>query len=444
MPVVKPALLAVPASGLRSMVRMGTAYSACSSVRTVWRKDIMNDPVELKGAKILIVGDSTAKQDLSREMLEHAGCQVRLAPSLDNALNIAANFSPDIILLNAKVEGRDGFETCRRLKQAEEFLDIPVIFISATLNSKELVNSFEAGGVDCISPYVTLDEFLSKMRTSLHIQSSLRKRKKDLKALADAQKEYEALIDTKNKFLASIIGNVRDSLLEISKTGKQIQKSVTDGDLERKALDEKLSEINESLESTLGLLEKLLRWPGVKLGQMLDLFQMDVCDQDLLTLVNGLENLRFLSLADTDITNRCLSHLQGMKDLRELHLDNTKVNDDGLPLLTAFENLEILDLKETSVTNEGLARLKPLRNLRGLYLTRTSIGDAGLVHLSNFPKLQILILWQTKITDQGLVHLESLKNLQELILWNTDVTEEGARRLREALPDCDISLDMYA
>jgi hypothetical protein len=37
-----------------------------------------------------------------------------------------------------------------------------------------------------------------------------------------------------------------------------------------------------------------------------------------------------------------------------------------------------------------------------------------------------------------------LKNLQELILWNTDVTEEGVERLARALPECDISLDMYA
>ncbi|MCP4338492.1 MAG: hypothetical protein GY799_06280, partial [Desulfobulbaceae bacterium] len=64
--------------------------------------------------------------------------------------------------------------------------------------------------------------------------------------------------------------------------------------------------------------------------QELDLFAMGVTDHALGCLIERLEQLRFLSLADTKITNAGLLHLQDKKELRELHLDNTGITDSGL------------------------------------------------------------------------------------------------------------------
>jgi DNA-binding response OmpR family regulator len=404
----------------------------------------MNEAVEIGEAKVLIVDDSTVNLDLLRNMLQPVGYQIFFATSGEMALEVAAGSQPDVILLDAMMPGIDGFETCRRLKASEKMRDIPVIFVTAKTETKDLALGFEVGGVDYITKPVKQPEVLARVRTHLQIRALIRQQQQHLEALELAQRDLQELNATKDKFMSSIAGDLQSSLKEISVASRTLTESAASCSLGEDDVERQLQGVNSSAESVLQLLENILEWPRVQLGQKLDLFRMDVTDKDLGHLTSGLDNLRFLSLADTNVTNEGLVHLKDLKELQELHLDATQVNDDGLPLLTCLENLEVLDLKETQVTDAGLARLQPLKKLRGLYLTRTGIGDEGLSHLSGFSDMQILILWQTKVTDKGLAHLESLKNLQELILWNTDVTEEGVERLARALPECDISLDMYA
>jgi DNA-binding response OmpR family regulator len=404
----------------------------------------MNEAVEIGEARVLIVDDSTVNLDLLRNMLQPVGYQIFFATSGEMALEVAAGSEPDIILLDAMMPGIDGFETCRRLKASEQLRDIPVIFVTAKTETKDLALGFDVGGVDYITKPVKQPEVLARVRTHLQIRALIRQQKEHLDALELAQRDLQELNATKDKFMSSIAGDLQDSLKEISNASRALTDSAASCNIGEDQVEQQLQGVNSSAESVLRLLENILEWPRVQLGQKLDLFRMDVTDKDLGHLTSGLDNLRFLSLADTNVTNEGLVHLQGLTELQELHLDATGVTDEGLPLLLALENLEILDLKETQVTDAGLALLKPLQKLRGLYLTRTGIGDDGLAHLSGFQQMQILILWQTKVTDKGLEHLGSLQNLRELILWNTDVTEAGVERLSQMLPECDISLDMYA
>ena len=70
-------------------------------------------------------------------------------------------------------------------------------------------------------------------------------------------------------------------------------------------------------------------------------------------------------------------------------------------------------------------------------LFATRVTDAGLVHLKGLHKLKTLILWGA-ITDAGLENLKELKQLESLGLAGTNVTREGVKRLRQALPKCEI------
>ncbi len=73
-------------------------------------------------------------------------------------------------------------------------------------------------------------------------------------------------------------------------------------------------------------------------------------------------------------------------------------------------------------------------------LNGTQITDAGLVHLEGLTSLQELNLDNThQITDAGLVHLEGLTSLRMLFLHNTQITDAGVAKLKEALPECDIT-----
>jgi hypothetical protein len=89
-------------------------------------------------------------------------------------------------------------------------------------------------------------------------------------------------------------------------------------------------------------------------------------------------------------------------------------------------------------TDAGLIHLDGLTKLEYLALDGTQFTDAGLVHLKALTKLKGLILYDTHVTDAGLVHLKGLTNLRELHLDGTQVTDEGFKKLKEALPNCEI------
>lgn len=93
-----------------------------------------------------------------------------------------------------------------------------------------------------------------------------------------------------------------------------------------------------------------------------------------------------------------------------------------------------LNLAATKVTDAGLARLAGLKNLQRLHLERTGIGDDGLAHLRDLTELRYLNLYGTKVSDKGLEHLKGLKKLRSLYVWQTQVTEAGAEALVKAIP----------
>ena len=69
----------------------------------------------------------------------------------------------------------------------------------------------------------------------------------------------------------------------------------------------------------------------------------------------------------------------------------------------------------------------------------TQITDAGLVHLRGLTNLRLLEVTFTRVTNAGLVHLPGLTSLRRLYLANAQTTEDGRARLRQALPDCEIT-----
>ena len=112
-----------------------------------------------------------------------------------------------------------------------------------------------------------------------------------------------------------------------------------------------------------------------------------------------------------------------------------QVGDAALEALAPVaEQVVWLNLAATKVTDAGLARLAGLKHLQRLHLERTGIGDEGLAHLKGLADLRYLNLYGTKVSDKGLEHLKGLKKLRSLFVWQTQVTEAGAEALVKAVP----------
>lgn len=129
--------------------------------------------------KILAVDDTPASLRLLTDILKEEGYEVRSAISGELALHAAASNPPELVLLDIRMPGMDGFEVCRRLKAQPETSEVPVIFVSAVSETDEKVKGFGIGAVDFVTKPYQRDELLARVRTHLEL-NRLRNHLEDL------------------------------------------------------------------------------------------------------------------------------------------------------------------------------------------------------------------------------------------------------------------------
>ncbi|MET0025969.1 MAG: HD domain-containing phosphohydrolase [Sedimenticola sp.] len=134
---------------------------------------------------ILVCDDTPASLKLLSSLLMDAGYSVRPANSGELALQSAFAKTPELILLDIRMPGIDGYDVCRRLKENEPTSEVPVMFISALDDVRDRVRGFEVGGVDYISKPFQQEEVLARVRT--HIE--LKRIRSSLERIVEARTE---------------------------------------------------------------------------------------------------------------------------------------------------------------------------------------------------------------------------------------------------------------
>ena len=166
--------------------------------------------------RVLIVDDKPFNLDLLDQEFEVLDYQIDMATSGEEALRIAKEQPPDLILLDIMMPGMDGIETCRRLKECEATKDLPVIFMTALSDVEDKIDAFKAGGVDYVTKPFQVEEVLARVRAHIELvqtQKQLAERNKELEAEVEkhrsAQQTIEVLreeIETELKF-EEVIGS---------------------------------------------------------------------------------------------------------------------------------------------------------------------------------------------------------------------------------------------
>ena len=116
---------------------------------------------------VLIVDDLPETLSMLNDTLDEAGLKVLVALEGEQALMIASNILPDVILLDAIMPNMNGFETCRRLKENPDLAHIPVIFMTGLSDSESVLKGFEAGGVDFVTKPIIADQLIARIKAHL-------------------------------------------------------------------------------------------------------------------------------------------------------------------------------------------------------------------------------------------------------------------------------------
>ena len=117
--------------------------------------------------RILIVDDTPANIQALAAILKGKGYQISAATNGKQALEVLTRVQPDLILLDVMMPEMDGFETCRRLKDAEQWRQIPVIFLTSKTETADIVQGFELGAVDYVAKPFNAHELLARVNTHL-------------------------------------------------------------------------------------------------------------------------------------------------------------------------------------------------------------------------------------------------------------------------------------
>jgi serine phosphatase RsbU (regulator of sigma subunit)/DNA-binding response OmpR family regulator len=121
-------------------------------------------------ADILVVDDTPANLRLLADLLGNQGYKVRPTNSGARALAAIQTELPDVILLDVRMSGMDGYALCTTLKNDPRTRDVPVIFISALDETLDKVKAFAVGGADYITKPFQFDEVLARIETHVNIR----------------------------------------------------------------------------------------------------------------------------------------------------------------------------------------------------------------------------------------------------------------------------------
>lgn len=119
--------------------------------------------------KILVADDEADIRQIMQSIIAKAGYEVILAEDGVQALNVAREQKPDLIVLDFLMPGLSGLEVCKALRKEPELKNIPVIIVTAYPNQKE--EALKAGATDFMSKEADTVDILWRIQSALKVRS---------------------------------------------------------------------------------------------------------------------------------------------------------------------------------------------------------------------------------------------------------------------------------
>lgn len=159
------------------------------------------------GKKLLVIDDS----DQIRWFLKHVfnkEYQILEARNGQDGINVALKEEPDLILCDVMIPVKDGYETCREIKNDPKMAQTPVVMLTAKVESEDVITGIEAGADDYITKPFDVEILRSKI-------NSLMKKRDDMKRYfsnSSAASHNEENTLSTNPFMDAVVKNIEKHL----------------------------------------------------------------------------------------------------------------------------------------------------------------------------------------------------------------------------------------
>ncbi|MDK2908676.1 MAG: two-component system, sensor histidine kinase and response regulator [Bacteroidales bacterium] len=198
---------------------------------------------------VLVVDDNDRNLMVLQSILEKVSIPCKTSTSGKEALLLAMQSPPALVLLDIMMPEMDGITVCKKLKEIEHTRDIPVIFISALTSKEDVLQGFEAGGVDYITKPFHKEEVLARVKAHLTIIRQKRE-------LQETNQKLKEAIATKDRLFSIISHDLIGPVVNIN----NVLNIAVNQPMEKELLIEFLRDALAANTSTLDLLKNLLAW----------------------------------------------------------------------------------------------------------------------------------------------------------------------------------------
>lgn len=113
---------------------------------------------------VLVAEDESALVTLLRYNLEREGYRVLDTQDGEEALLIASEEKPDVIILDWMMPQLSGIEVCRRLRQRQETRNVPILMLTARGEETDRIRGLDTGADDYITKPFSMTELLARLR----------------------------------------------------------------------------------------------------------------------------------------------------------------------------------------------------------------------------------------------------------------------------------------
>ncbi|MFN5983247.1 MAG: sensor histidine kinase [Fluviicola sp.] len=203
--------------------------------------------------KILIIDDNIENLKVVGNILQEENYDIAVSLNGQSAINILLNNQIDLILMDIMMPEMDGFETCRRIKEIDKLKEIPLIFLTAKSQTRDILEAFNVGGVDYIFKPFNRMELIARVKT--HLDLFLSKRKLD------------ELYKNRDLIYSILAHDIRTPFNKMF----QFLQLLSDGFIQPNSPDfhELLSLLIEEKQRTRELIDELVEWGKIQMNEQM-------------------------------------------------------------------------------------------------------------------------------------------------------------------------------
>lgn len=291
---------------------------------------------------ILIVDDVPKNLQYLGSTLKNENYNFEFATNGIKALEWIKKKNFDLILLDIMMPEMDGFKACEEIRKNKNYKDVPIIFLTAYTDQKNILKGFELGAQDYITKPFNTKELLARVKTHLELKAS----KEKLKSI--------------NQWLEE---RVKEKTMQLNKSNEELKKA-----------NEALLSLEKAKAEFLNLMSHEIRTPLNGIIGPVQLLKDKLEHGDLASLVNildisvaRLEKFSYTAMKITEL--RTKQHKFNLKDLKlkilcgevkkmiadKLTQKNLQLIIDEIPDdLTVHCEIELLKLAFTNILDNAI------------------------------------------------------------------------------------------